>query len=287
MRKAFAHRSLGTAVRAVFEARHYRAAKNMLLTPDHPFTILKRYLFGSGGYPASVRLRTPLGVIQPVLYCYDDILTLNEVFCRGDYRCPSTATTIVDFGSNIGMSALYFLTRNQAAFAYLFEPLPQNEERLRSNLRGFEERYELSPVAIALENGEAEFGYEKTGRYGGIGLAREQTLRVRCRAANEALREVLRRHGAIDVLKIDIESLEREVLLNIPAEMLLKVEDIFVETDPMFETNPLPSTHVFRRYGRVARFHKKDQGRNPKMSKCKRQDNVWSREERRNGRRSE
>ena len=44
----------------------------------------------------------------------------------------------VDFGSNIGISALYFLTRNPSVQVYLFEPVPSNIERLRENLKGYE-----------------------------------------------------------------------------------------------------------------------------------------------------
>lgn len=254
MRKLLAHRGPRAVAKAIFEPRHYRAAKNMLLRFDHPLDAGKRYLLARGEYPAQVRVKTPLGIVAPVLYGYDDMLTLNEIFCRDDYRCPADVKMIVDFGSNLGLSALYFLTRNSDAFAYLFEPLAGNAERLRKNLRGLESRYDFTQVAVALEDGEAEFGYEETGRYGGIGLAREKTTRVPCKAANKILRQILQRHAFIDVLKIDIEVLEKEILASIPVDLLTHIRNIFVELDPMFEGNPLPSTHDYRRYGGVARF---------------------------------
>lgn len=243
-------------VKAVFQARYYRAAVNTFFRYERPIDAMRRYLFGAGSYPVSIRIKTPLGWIEPVLYSYHDILTVNEIFCREDYRCPSDSKTIVDFGSNIGISALYFLTGNRHAFTYLFEPLPQNAERLRKNLHDFESRYEFSPVAVALNDGEAEFGYEETGRYGGLGVAHEKRLRVPCRAANEILEEVVNRHGEIDVLKIDIEALEREILVNIPLQILERIKNIYMEVEPMFEHNPLPLIHTFRRHGNVARFRK-------------------------------
>jgi hypothetical protein len=170
MSKLLGSRNPITVAKAIFEWRHYRAAKNMLLRYRHPLDATARYLFASGDYPCTVQIKTPLGIIEPTIYSFDDMLTLNEVFCREDYRCSRGASIIVDFGSNIGISALYFLTRSPETFAYLFEPLPQNSERLHQNLRGFEDRYEFSQVAIALTDGEAEFGYESSGRYGGIGL---------------------------------------------------------------------------------------------------------------------
>ncbi len=45
------------------------------------------------------------------------------------------ARVVVDIGSNIGISALYFLTRNPACRCWLYEPVPRNVERLRANLR--------------------------------------------------------------------------------------------------------------------------------------------------------
>lgn len=247
-------RSVGTVTSALFQRRHYRAAKNMLSTYQYPADALRRYLFGAGDYPATIPIKTPLGLITPTVYSHHDILTINEIFCREDYRCPGDSKTIVDFGSNIGLSALYFLTRNKAAFAYLFEPLPQNAERLQKNLRDFAGRYEFSPVAVALTDGEVEFGYEESGRYGGIGLAREKSIRVPCRGANQILKEIVDCHEEIDVLKIDIESLEKEILLNIPGDLLKRIKNIFMEIEPMFDTNPLIATHRLQRYGDVAQF---------------------------------
>lgn len=256
MSKLLANRSLRTATEAILQLRHYRAAKNAIFRYERPVDAMRRYLFGDGSYPASIRIKTPLGWIEPVLYSHHDMLTVNEIFCREDYRCPADSKTIVDFGSNIGISALYFLTRNKTAFAYLFEPLPRNAERLRKNLRGFEGRYEFSPIAVALTNGEAEFGYEETGRYGGIGVAQGNSIRVPCRAANEILKEVADRHGEVDVLKIDIESLEKEILLNIPGHLLERIKNILMEIEPMFKGNPLPLTHTYSLYGNVARFRR-------------------------------
>jgi len=54
------------------------------------------------------------------------MLTVNEIFCREDYYCNGSVNVVVDLGSNIGLSALYFLSRNDKAKVYLFEPDPKN-----------------------------------------------------------------------------------------------------------------------------------------------------------------
>ena len=117
----------------------------------------RRFLTGAGDYPHDCRVRTPLGIVAPTLSSQHDMSTVNEVFCRRDYDAPRDLKVAVDVGSNIGISALYFLTRNPGARVYAFEPDPKNIERLRHNLRDFEDRYELDESAVALSNGTARF----------------------------------------------------------------------------------------------------------------------------------
>ena len=154
---------------ALFGRQHYRAALNMLRSYVRPIEGWRRYLFQSGNYPAAFEVRTPLGVVRPVLYSYHDFLTLNEVFCRKDYQVDRNLKTVLDVGSNIGISALFFLTRSDDIRVHCYEPLPQNVERLRENTAQFSDRVCIHDTAVGIENGEVEFGYEATGRYGGIG----------------------------------------------------------------------------------------------------------------------
>ena len=135
-----ANRSRSRVLAAPFQRRHYRALRNMALVyPRFPQN-LARYVFERGWYPYTCAVRTPLGVQRPVLYSHHDLLTLNEVFCREDYRAPRDVRVVVDLGANIGLSALYFLTRNPAVRCHLCEPNPTNVERMRRNLAPFARR---------------------------------------------------------------------------------------------------------------------------------------------------
>lgn len=249
-------RPLAKVARAAIQMRNYRTLKNSFLKYERPFDGLFRYLFEAGRYPVAIPIRTPLGVIRPVIYSHDDMLTVSEVFCREDYRCSEQIGTVVDIGSNIGISGLYFLTRNSETFAYLFEPLPRNAERLLKNLADFKGRYAFHPVAIALWDGEAVMGVEDTGRYGGIGTGHDTTMRVPCREAAGVLREVIEKHAEIDVLKIDTEALEGEILASIPQELLRQIKQISVEHS--FASNPLPFTHNYFQNGSVAVFRRSE-----------------------------
>jgi FkbM family methyltransferase len=245
-------RTFSKAVAAAFSARHYLAAWNVLRLCDHPLDVLNRYLLQRGDYPVTVHIRTPVGRTGLTLFTPHDVLTINEIFFRLDYLADANDKIVVDFGSNIGVSAAYFLSRTPDSFAYLFEPFAPNIAKLHENLRQFHERFELQEAAVGLSNSTVEFGWEATGRYGGVGRDTGQNVQVRCIDSNEILDQVVSKRGKIDILKIDIETLEREVTNRIPVYLLRRIKKIYVEYP--FHSNPLQTTHRFKRYGSVAQF---------------------------------
>jgi hypothetical protein len=165
----------------------YIAFINIFKNFECPLNILWRYIFRKGQYPEQFVVKTPLGKHEVRLYSSDDMMTLVECFGKLDYLAGRNISCVVDFGSNIGVSAGYFLTRNEKVNVYLYEPLPANIKKLRLNLEGFESRYELNEVAVGLENGSADFGFEATGRYGGLESDFPETIQVRVRKANEVI----------------------------------------------------------------------------------------------------
>lgn len=223
-------RPLGRVLGAFLQKRHYRALKNMFLVYPQPFQNLNRYVRNGGTYPYQIEIKTPLGLICPTLYSFHDLQTVNEIFCRLDYCADKNTRVVVDIGSNIGISALYFLTRNPFSKVFLFEPVSINIERLHANLIGFEKRYQLHPVAVADFNGTACFSTEATGRYGGISKkATPQTISVPCSHINQVLETILTQESWIDILKIDIEGHEMDVLNSIEKKYLEKIGTIYIE----------------------------------------------------------
>jgi FkbM family methyltransferase len=245
-------RDLRQVARAVVAKQHYRAAVNMVRVYDRPVEMFRRYLTQSGEYPFTARVRSPIGRLDLELYSVHDLLTVNEIFCRKDYAADAQDTVVVDFGSNIGISAAYFLSRGPNVRAYLFEPLPRNIERLRRNLARFGDRYTLEETAVGPQEGEVEFGWEETGRYGGVGAQTGNTITVPCRNSTKILEEVIGAHGRIDVLKVDIETLEETVINDIPPELARHIRKIYVEYG--FKTNPLAATHTHSQEFLVATF---------------------------------
>lgn len=254
------HHSIKSLATALFKTPFYKAFINIFLYCPKPIQILRDYVLGSTDYPKEVRVRTPTGMQKLNLYCYADMLTFVECFGKEVYSARGDFDCVVDFGSNIGVSALYFLSRNASSRIYLYEPLGQNIERLKINLNGFEDRYELFQTAVGLENGSALFGFEPTGRYGGLkggsyeGLLKTQKLHgemeVPVRAANDILKEVLGRHDRVNILKVDIEGLEDDLLKNLEPALLDKVDLIYVES----EFDGMLKGFRKKIYGGIARF---------------------------------
>ncbi len=249
------HRSPGRVARAILSPRHYVAFANSFRVYRRPVENLRRYVLGGGEYPYTCGLRTPIGTVPVTAHHPDDMRTVNEVFCRHDYAASADVRVVLDLGSNIGVSGLYFLTRNAVARCYLFEPDPRNLAKLRTNLAGYEERYVLSECAVSDADGYVDFGIEPTGRYGTIGTYHSETIRVLGRDINGVLEDVLEREARIDILKLDVEGTETRILRAIRAELLDRIALIYAEVPR--GALELPGFSQSRR-GSVVRFARRD-----------------------------
>ncbi len=232
------HRGMRRVLGAPFHGGHYRAAIGMARRyplSDLP-TNARRYLTAHGDYPYACRVRTPSGIVAPTLYSGHDILTVNEIFCREDYRCDRDLRVAVDIGANIGISALYFLTRNPVARVYAFEPDPRNAERLRDNLALYADRYQLKELAIGTSDSTAQFAADPYGRYGTLEYSQDiwyepTFIDVQVRSINSVLAEILEHESEIDILKIDTEGLEEQIVGALDDTQLQRIRLIVYETN--------------------------------------------------------
>ena len=246
-------RNLGTLLRVPFRARNYRSVLNAFRTCEDPIDVLRRYATGSGVYPAVIKLRTPVGSVNLRVYSWHDTRTIYEIFLSEDYRTDTAPKIIVDFGSNIGVSAAFFLTRSDDLVAYLFEPVPINAQRLRDNLSQFDERFTLYQVALWTKpQGKVRFGTENSGRYGGIGLETESSIEVEACESNRVLMDIIAKHGRIDVLKIDVETMERALVDHLTVALAKQIRIIHVEY--RFDENVLSETHDMKIHGTISTF---------------------------------
>jgi FkbM family methyltransferase len=255
------HHTFRSFLRALGQRPFWVAGLNIFLQFRRPLDVFTRYLFGRGSYPARFTVRTPIGEQVVAAYTYHDLLTVVECFGKLDYRVPRDISSVVDVGANIGISALYFLTRSPHVRVRLYEPVAENAVRLKRNLEGFEERYELMERAVGTENGTVTFAVEPTGRYGGIvteryveehGLDDATTVDVPVVEINEVVRAARDAWGTVDLLKLDVEWLEADLIRALDPGSLRAVRRIYVEGDFPDE---LPG---FRRsrYGAIIRFER-------------------------------
>src|SRR5215469_1834772 len=109
-------RPLSLMARNIVRPSNYLALSRAAFVYEKPLEAVGRYFLGRGHYPSSLVLRTPLGP-QPIrLFCSADSITVHEIFCRKDYSFSKPPRMVVDLGSNIGISALFFLTRSSSTY---------------------------------------------------------------------------------------------------------------------------------------------------------------------------
>jgi|ERR1700754_4257502 len=253
-------RPMRRVAKSIFQIRHYLSFIHSFTVYKTPVRNIFRYFFNKGKYPYRIELLTRSGEESIMLNSSHDLLTVNEIFCREDYGREKNARVIVDIGSNIGISALYFLTQNPKSRLYLFEPLPVNVTQIRTNLKKFEGRYVLEECCIYKFTGEVSFHKESTGRYGGIShqpttIPLPSIIRVPCKDINEILESILRKERQIDILKIDIEGEELTLLYEIKQEYLSRIKKIYIEcmNQPLFYLAGFNS----RKYGDIHIYERK------------------------------
>jgi FkbM family methyltransferase len=246
---------------ALFKKSFYLAFLNIFICFKSPLKVLIRYVFEVGGYPRQFFIRTPLGLQCATAFSHHDLITLVECFGKLDYKVSQNISVVVDFGSNIGISALYFLTRNTSVQVYLFEPVPRNIQRLRENLKGYENRYKLTECAIGIKEGEFDFTCEDTGRYGGLiekgvknfsSSSSGRPIKVKVLLANHVLGEIIEKHKNIDVVKIDVEGYENKILSSLKKEILSCLGRIYAET----ENDQTILGFSSERYGGLTRYYR-------------------------------
>ena len=246
---------------ALFEKSFYLAFANIFIFFKSPLKVLFCYVFEIGNYPQRFFIRTPLGLQGVEIFSHSDLITLVECFGKLDYIAPRDISVVVDFGSNIGISALYFLTRNKDIKVYLFEPVPQNILRLKGNLKGFESRYILRECAVGLDRGQFNFSCDETGRYGGLikggtshfSQSDQKIISVKVIPANQILEEILCEHEFLDILKIDVEGYENKILNHLSLENISHIGRIYAETTDFFKLQEFTA----KRYGGLTRYFRK------------------------------
>ena len=144
----------------------------------------------------------------------------TEIFLRHAYRPPEGSRRILDCGSNIGMSALFFAWQCPQAQIVCFEPNPQALAFLRENIeQNALKRVRIEPVALGKEDGEASFYVEPV-------VVASTGASLTHKPGQKQVAVSVRRLSAyigsqVDYLKLDVEGAEREVIEDLQKSGIL------------------------------------------------------------------
>ena len=160
-----------------------------------------------------------------------DLATVGEVLVDRLYDVPGVddARVIVDLGSHIGSSIVFFRQRHPGAEIHGFEPDPESFGRLQANV-GALEGVTIDPRAAAAGPGEAVLHSSSNSLASSL-FAQDgagHDVAVHTVGLDDIIEEL--RVDRIDLLKLDVEGAEYDVLAN--ASRLGTVQAIAGELHP-------------------------------------------------------
>lgn len=154
-----------------------------------------------------------------------DIAVLIEMFMDEEYAFPLSGDpeVIIDLGSNVGISVIYFKLRYPHARVYAFEPNPSAYERLVQNVRQFNDVKSFE-LAVGKEDGEVSFFVHPESSMSSSLVDRDgqgmQQITVPLLSLSSAIAKTDER--LVSLLKFDIEGAEYDLFAH--TEVLPQVE---------------------------------------------------------------
>jgi FkbM family methyltransferase len=151
------------------------------------------------------------------LHFGDLVFGFEEMFVEQQYafHANTAAPRILDCGSNVGMSVLFFKLLYPAARITAFEPAPDAVRVLRDNVAGLED-VTVEQKALSAEPGELEFfAFPGEAASPRSGTLRQEGAERTATVASTPLSPYV--DGDVDLLKLDVEGRELEVLRELAA----------------------------------------------------------------------
>jgi FkbM family methyltransferase len=200
-----------------------RLARNMfqanLKRAHHGWSSLANRVFG----PEPVQVLLDFPPVMPFSYRpgTTDLLVLEQVFLDREYDvepiAPESIEYIVDLGSNIGVTAMFWAQRYPKARMALVEPDPDNFALLQRNTAAFKDRCVLFNAAVSDRRGKTSF-FRSDREYGHSMLKTDDCvseMQVKTLTVSDVLSEA--GFPRVDLLKMDIEGGEQIVMPTIGA----------------------------------------------------------------------
>ncbi len=168
-----------------------------------------------------------------------DLSVLKDVLIKRVYESEIleslTLSTVLDLGSNTGLTALWWNHLSQGARIVCVEPFPANVELLRRNLTGHS-NISVIEAAVAAVDSTIEFNvYDADWSHSSIERPGKKVVR-RLKVQGLTLQSVvnLSQLGDIDLLKIDIEGAEVEVMPQL-SRLSVRPKLLIAEIHPPYD----------------------------------------------------
>ena len=161
------------------------------------------------------------------------LLSVNEIFIDEIYKFKTDnhSPYIIDCGSHIGMSLLYFSMHYKNAKIIAFEPDDFNYKLAEQNITQCNlNNVKLNNSAVWITNGEIDFDSSGDMSSSIKNAKTENSILTKC----IKLRDYLDKK--VDFLKMDIEGAEYEVLMDCSDKLHL-IDNLFIEYHGDFNEN--------------------------------------------------
>tara|TARA_B100000989_G_scaffold290287_1_gene263244 strand:+ start:356 stop:1120 length:765 start_codon:yes stop_codon:yes gene_type:complete len=220
-------RHLNEVIKRVFKKNLLKIIKNFFIVHKNPIQAMYDEFFTKGKYPKLIK--TKIGV-KIKLFSYGDFSTFNLVFCRQDYLADKKINTVLDIGSNIGITTHYWLFKNPKAKIYCYEPSKKNFKRLRENTKKFKKNIKLKRSAVSNFNGYSKLYKSETGVNDSIiDKVSKDFEKIKVIEINDILKSFFIKFEKLDILKIDTEGCEKEIIKSIDKKYFKKIRIINIE----------------------------------------------------------
>ena len=253
-------RSLFTFIKRLFQIENYFAIIKFFSVHQKPFTAIFDEIFSLGNYPKLLNFNSPTGKAKVKIYSHHDFSTFNLIFCREDYFYKKKHKIILDIGSNIGLSAIYWLTRNDDTIVHCYEPSSTNYKKLIENLKDYKGRFFAFKKAVSSKSFSAYLNLEKSGVYNSLNkdLSKKYYGQEKCEvlSINTCIEKIVNSYGKIDIIKIDNEGEETKTVKSIDKKFWNYINCLNVDGASVREF--VPSVFKFNRLGSAQRFYKND-----------------------------
>jgi FkbM family methyltransferase len=171
-----------------------------------------------------------------------DVPTFWQVFVNSEYESPelpSSASSIVDLGANIGLATLYFAARYPQSSILAVEPEPDNFKLLLRNTQSLGSRVHRHRAAVWRNDGlislrTKDDNNRPLGEWGVQVTASPQRDEPSTPCFRLPTLLQLAGFQSVDILKVDIEGAELEVFSEDLTSCLERIRMIIIETHDRF-----------------------------------------------------